>query len=67
MYGLHWSCVARPTSVQDVIASNMAIQGRGFGRMSVKLRVVASAIFKTAVVICLFNCLIAFDVLFHDL
>ena len=42
VYGLCWSCVARPTSVQDIKASNMAIHRRGRGHASVELSVVAS-------------------------
>ena len=43
MYGLHWSCMTRPASVQDVTASDMAMHGRGCGHINVELHVVASA------------------------
>ena len=43
VYGLHFSCVARPTSIQGVTASNMALQGRGCVYANGELRAVASA------------------------
>ena len=43
MCGLCWSYVARPASVQDVTASDMAVHRRGCGHVSVELCVVASA------------------------
>ena len=61
VYGLCWSCVARPASVQEVIAIDTAINGRGCGHASVELHVVVSANVKTAVVICSFNYLIALE------
>ena len=37
------SCVAGPASTQNVTAINMAIDGGGWGHVSVELRVVVSA------------------------
>ena len=43
MCELCWSCMARPTSAQDITASDMAMHGRGCGHTSAELCVVASA------------------------
>ena len=45
--------------MQDVTAINMAIHRRRCGHASVELHVLAFAMFKIAVTICSFNCLIA--------
>ena len=43
MYGLRWSCMARPASVQDITASDMAMHRRECGYESVELCVATSA------------------------
>ena len=43
VYGLHWSCVARPTSVQNITTSNINMHGRGCGHTNMELHVVVSA------------------------
>ena len=58
--------MARPASKQDITARDMAIHGRGCGHASMELSVVIYVpMFKTAVVICLFNCLVALEAKCH--
>ena len=52
--------MARPISMQDITAIDVAIHWRGCGHTSVELRILASPVFKKAVQMCLFNYLIAF-------
>ena len=43
MYGLHCSCMARPTFVQGVTASDMALYKRECGHVNVELHFVVFA------------------------
>ena len=43
MYGLRWSCLDSPASMQDITVGDIAIHGRGSGHASVELHVVVSA------------------------
>ena len=40
---LHWSYMARPSSLQSITANDMTLHGRGCGHVSVELHVVVCA------------------------
>ena len=68
-YVLHWSYMARPSSLQSITANDMTLHGKGCGHVSVELHVVVSANVKNNYnnLLALFNCFIALKAKCHPL